>query len=113
VVATLGHQAEPGALETIELLMSELVTNALGHCASAIEVAVRIVGERVRVEVWDEDGADRPIVRAVRTGAEHGRGLQLVDSLAAEWGVVHSGPKKAIWFEIASNPSGPARKALR
>jgi two-component sensor histidine kinase len=84
------------------LLLSEVVTNAIPHCASAIDVVVQLSGDRVRVEVWDEDGEQSPVLQPVHTGDEHGRGLQLVDSLARDWGVVHSGPKKAIWFEIAS-----------
>ena len=84
------------------LLMSEVVTNAIGHCASAIDVVVQLSGDRVRVEVWDEDGEQSPVLRAVHAGDEHGRGLHLVDSLAWDWGVVYSGRKKAIWFEIAS-----------
>ena len=84
------------------LLLSEVVTNAIGHCASAIDVVVQIIDDRVRVEVWDDDWEESPVLRAVHTADEHGRGLQLVDSLARDWGVVYSDPKKAIWFEIAS-----------
>lgn len=98
----LDQQTGDQARELITLLISELVTNALRHCASTIDLVVQVVGDNVRVEVWDEAGDQSPTMRDVQSGDEHGRGLHLVDSVASGWGVVRAGAKKAVWFEVAS-----------
>jgi anti-sigma regulatory factor (Ser/Thr protein kinase) len=88
VTASLGPE-HPCAM-TIELIVSELVTNAIVHSKSGwdggiVTVAITGYSDRVRVEVTDDGGTARPRLRAVDFGAESGRGLQLVDALAAAW----------------------------
>ncbi|MEV5508349.1 ATP-binding protein [Streptomyces orinoci] len=98
----------PGRAATAELLVSELVTNALVHTDGGALVSARLTGGhgasvkgRLRVEV--RDFADRhPVLRApsgART-ATSGRGLLLVHSLADGWGVRTHGVGKAVWFEL-------------
>jgi anti-sigma regulatory factor (Ser/Thr protein kinase) len=63
-----------------ELIVSELVANAIRHGQGPIGVRISHDGTNLRVEVHD-DGAGRPIRRSVAADAETGRGLELVDGL--------------------------------
>ena len=88
-------------VETVELLTSEVITNALVHARSAPELAVRVRREMVRVEVADVSPVV-PIRRAINTDALSGRGIAIVKSLASQWGVADlSAQGKTVWFEVA------------
>lgn len=83
------------------LLVSELVTNALLHARSPLEVVVRLADGLVRVEVRDE--VDH--LPAVMTGPEPtmaGRGLLIVQELSDGWGAEPLGAGgKTVWFELS------------
>ncbi len=68
--------------EFFELIVSELVTNALNHGEGPITVCVSCDSTSLRIEVHD-DGSGRPIRRPVTAKSESGRGLELVDGLLA------------------------------
>jgi anti-sigma regulatory factor (Ser/Thr protein kinase) len=88
-------------VETIELLTSEVITNALVHARSAPELAVRVRREIVRVEVGDVSPVV-PIRLSIDPDALSGRGIAIVDSLASQWGVEDlSAEGKTVWFEVA------------
>jgi serine/threonine-protein kinase RsbW len=88
------------SLEVIELLTSELVTNAVKHANSGTRVAVEVVGPRVRVSVSDDGpGVPTPTIGGSSPDAESGRGLELVESLAEQWGVTPHDVGKTVWFE--------------
>ena len=88
-------------VETVELLTSEVITNALVHADSAPELAVRVRREVVRVEVVDVSPVV-PIRRSIETDALSGRGIAIVESLASQWGVTDlSAQGKTVWFEVA------------
>jgi len=53
----------------------------------------------VRVEVHDQS-SQRPRMRRHSTEASTGRGLQLLESLSASWGVTPNPAGKAVWFEL-------------
>jgi anti-sigma regulatory factor (Ser/Thr protein kinase) len=112
-----------GLADTAELLVSELVTNAVRATAELLAVApaegpapadpsgrlgtIRLRlsrrGERLRIEVWDAD--DRPPEpRTADAEAEGGRGLPLVAALSADWGwrPVQDGGK-VVWCEPAGS----------
>ena len=88
-----------GALDTVQLLVSELVTNAVVHAQSRPNVAVLLLSDRIRVEVADEqrDGLAR---REATEKDESGRGLFLLDELSSAWGVNTSDAGKTVWFEV-------------
>ena len=92
------------------LLASELVGNAVEHARSeAIHLVVDQGEARFRVEVHDEVD-DRPRPQQVDTLAPRGRGLMLVERLAAEWGVDPSpGGGKQVWFQLRMPPAGHHR----
>ena len=89
--------------DTVELLVSELVTNALVHGAGSIglrmiKAAHATEGGCLLCEVYD-DGADLPRLRHADATDESGRGLQLVSHLAARWGTHRTERGKVVWFE--------------
>ncbi|MGI5346871.1 SpoIIE family protein phosphatase [Streptomyces sp. CA-250714] len=127
--------------EDAELLVSELVTNALVHAGTRIEVACGVEkqprpaqgaapgdGEAaadvpeaivaVRVEVTDAQPAGRVVddSSGARVGGR-GLGLQIVGSLAESWGVAYRRTEKVVWFriaiaEMAPRPSGTLSEGM-
>ncbi|MFE0378021.1 SpoIIE family protein phosphatase [Streptomyces inhibens] len=85
-------------VDTTELLVSELVTNALRHGHG--EIRLRLLLDRSLVcEVWDADLA-QPRRRRARDTDEGGRGLQLVGLLSEGWGSRRTPRGKTVWFEL-------------
>ena len=94
-----GTLAEPELCEAAKLPLSELVTNAVLHARTDIEVAVCFLDEALRVEVRDE----RPELHAPHSRdpeSSTGRGLELVGAVADRWGVVRRPAGKTVWFEL-------------
>ena len=99
VEATLTQWDCTAVLDTVTLLVSELVTNAVIHAQSAAEVSVRLRDDHVRVDVFDRDhaGVRR---RHADVDATSGRGTELVEALASAWGVEPRPGGKSVWFEV-------------
>jgi anti-sigma regulatory factor (Ser/Thr protein kinase) len=104
LVGKLGFSVSGETLETVELLASEVIANAVLYTAAACNVVVTRTSERLRVEVTDTDPSLPSAVEAGPTD-ECGRGLLLVDALADAWGVQPEPPGKTTWFEITPEPS--------
>lgn len=86
--------------DTVTLLVSELVTNAVVHAGSEVEVLVRLTPAAVRVEVSDASDVS-PVARLAGEEDTSGRGLGLVESLARRWGIDPSpAGGKTVWFEV-------------
>lgn len=103
--------ASAGALRVVELLASELVTNAVRHGPPGGEVVVGVerAGAVVRVHV-DDASPDPPVVLDPASHALSGRGVLLVETLARAWGVSSrpgGAPGKRVWFEVALRPGRP------
>ena len=94
--------------ETAELLVTEVVTNALLHAGTQIRVRLRPEGRGVRVEVADESSAE-PVRRSVSPMATIGRGLATLDQLASDWGWTVTDEGKTVWFLIRPDPSATGR----
>ncbi len=90
-------------VETTLLLVSELASNVVVHARTEFQVRVRTAGTppHVRVEVTDT-GPGAPVRGDAVLTAARGRGLQLVDSLAAGWGVEWTPDRssKTVWFTV-------------
>ncbi|WP_082558533.1 SpoIIE family protein phosphatase [Kitasatospora sp. MBT66] len=83
--------------EATELMVSELVTNAVQHATRPVTLSL-VRTTRLRCEVGD----DSPLLpRPRRTGPEdeRGRGLQIVARCAERWGATRLGTGKVVWFE--------------
>jgi len=94
------HEFAPD--ETVKLVVSELVTNAVTHGADPIEICVRAEGDVMRVEVSDGDPDTSsvlpPVAPSDRPG---GRGLSIVSALTSGWGTIAHGDGKTVWAEIS------------
>lgn len=86
--------------DTAVLLTSEIVTNAFLHGRSGARVTLTATDERLRVEVDDDNTFLPQRVEADRE-ALNGRGLAIVDMLAADWGAAQRAAGKVVWFELA------------
>jgi anti-sigma regulatory factor (Ser/Thr protein kinase) len=86
-------------VELAQLLVSELVTNALRHASGPIELTALLLDEIVTLAVSD---ADQPLprLRKVSSSDEGGRGLQLVAMLAARWGARPTADGKVVWCDL-------------
>jgi CheY-like chemotaxis protein len=94
----------------VELLVSELVINAVVHASSAPRVDIVLGRDSYRVEVYDDD----PTLPELRDPGVHdrgGRGILLLDRLASRWGAEPHGTGKVVWFE-RDRVSGPAPTRL-
>ncbi len=84
-------------IEPTELMVSELVTNAVQHATRPVTLSL-VRTSRLRCEVGD----DSPLLpRRRRAGPEdeRGRGLQIVARCADRWGATRLGAGKVVWFE--------------
>jgi serine phosphatase RsbU (regulator of sigma subunit)/anti-sigma regulatory factor (Ser/Thr protein kinase) len=85
-------------LPTAELLVSELVTNAVRYAQG--KIGLRLVLEKALVcEVLD-DSAALPRLRHPDDSDERGRGLQVVSQLAQRWGARRAASGKVVWCEL-------------
>jgi anti-sigma regulatory factor (Ser/Thr protein kinase) len=106
-IAALRADLDPPLMETLRLLVTELVTNSVRHTdCDSLTLRVAVGKAAVLTEVAD----DGPIfdaeaaATAVRPGDGEplgGWGLFLVQRLAREWGVKEDGSSKRVWFELA------------
>src|ERR1700728_2200396 len=100
------------------LLTSELVTNAVLHAGTPVQVTCRLLGDlsdgAVEIAVLDRRPAqlrpDRPHTAAEAAERTNGRGLQLPSELATAWGVTYARAAKAVWFRL--NLAGPGHAAV-
>lgn len=102
--ALIGVEREDLA-EAAELVTSELVTNALVHAGTPIELTLFVRAESVRAEIVD-GSPHMPVPREYAATAGTGRGLIMVEELADGWGVALAEvgrPGKMVWFEIGTS----------
>lgn len=98
---------EPDAGTTV-LLASELVANSVMHSDSGrtgapVSLAVLTIAGGLRIEVADQGGATVPLIREPSELVPGGRGLRLVDALAARWGFYRTGAGTVTWFEVQTS----------
>ena len=91
-------------LETAELVVSEMVTNAIVHTGTSVELAVSLDESGLGVEVADS-GAHLPILTSYGAMSSTGRGLQLVDQLVDTWGVEARPGGKVVWVRLGAGAS--------
>ncbi len=89
-----------GDADTVLLLVSEVVTNAVRHAATPFDLIVAVdSATSVTVTVVDHDPAHPPRLRHPGPDDTSGRGLLIVERLASSWGYERSdGDAKSVWF---------------
>jgi len=113
---TLRHWQISEAIDDVELVVSELITNAVvatgvlephpdnAALAQAAKITLRlsVVDEALRIEAWDESVA-MPNVLPHDQQAESGRGMVLVGAMSSRWGAIAApdGSGKVVWADVA------------
>ncbi|CAM5662309.1 SpoIIE family protein phosphatase [Streptomyces mordarskii] len=85
--------------DAVELLVSEVVTNAVRYAERPITLRL-LRTDVLRCEVGD-DVPQLPRLRQARPSDEGGRGLYLVNRMARRWGATRLSTGKVVWFELA------------
>ena len=104
-VETLRRWGFEELTSTAALLVTELVTNAILHARTVVQVALERRGDSVRLAVRDGSPV-RPALRDHGLDATTGRGLALVSLLAESWGVDSDGKGKVVWAR-GGDATGP------
>jgi anti-sigma regulatory factor (Ser/Thr protein kinase) len=86
--------------DELALVVSELVTNAVRHAEPPVRLEIQADDDRVTVAVAD-GSPGRPVPRVAADDAEGGRGLAMIDLLAADTGVRPSPPGKTVWAALS------------
>lgn len=88
-------------MDEAELLVSELVTNAVVHGAPPVTVNIECDSTEGLLVAVTDGSPDTPVPQEVGLDAEGGRGIRLVDLISDRWGVAPSrGHGKAVWFMV-------------
>jgi anti-sigma regulatory factor (Ser/Thr protein kinase) len=91
--------------DDLQLIASEIVTNALIHACSDVDVRLRALADHIRLEVRDSD-SNPPIPSPLALSeeenaqAEHGRGLLIVEALAGPWNSSPNGRGKTVSLDM-------------
>ena len=102
-------EVRPDDLDIAVLLTSELVTNAIRHTRTAVQVGVLTADDDLLVCVGDRLADSAPLVPRPSSGDRPGgRGLALVNQLADSWGTTAYPGGKTVWFVLRS-PVEPVR----
>jgi sodium/proline symporter len=96
-VQTLTEWGIPGLAFTTELIVSELVTNAIRHATGP--VGLRLIRDRGLICEVSDASSTSPRLRHARTTDEGGRGLLIVAQMARRWGTRYTKTGKIIWTE--------------
>ena len=91
-----------------ELVVSELVTNALLHApgTDSFELCIIRQVDGIRLELADGSSI-APMIRELEDGRPGGRGLRIVQTIAVAWGHDEEGPGKRVWVELGEADPSP------
>ena len=111
VVADLrARELEEQTIDEAEIVVSELMTNAIRHARplqdGALRVRWKVRNGVVEIEVTDGGGESTPVPAPAAVWLTSGRGLRIVRSLAHEWGVAEDKGGQVVWAAVG----GPRRR---
>lgn len=93
--------------DSVLLMAAELAANCIVHAGSPFSVTISRLGDQLRIEMTDQGGGS-PDLRRPGPLEPHGRGLQIVDAIADDWGVTHRGASsKTVWFSVQLGAVSP------
>ena len=100
-LARLRGDLDAPLMETLRLLVTELVTNSVKHTgARTVELTVLVGSSALRTEVSDAGPGFDPGKARLPSNDHTGWGLFLVERLAERWGVDKAGGATKVWFEL-------------
>jgi anti-sigma regulatory factor (Ser/Thr protein kinase) len=88
-------------VDSAELLVSEIVTNAVLHAGTSVDLRCMLVDHSLLVEV-DDGGGQLPSYRGYDSTVCSGRGLVLLEQVAERWGVIPTFGGKTVWFLVSA-----------
>lgn len=98
--------ADPGGRADLQLVVWELLTNAVlhsgGDAGQEVSLRIRDRGDRLHVCVCDPGDGFTPRLAPPDPHRTGGRGLVIVDRLSLDWGVEPEGPTR-VWCELPSD----------
>ena len=104
-VAEFCHELGVRDHDAAQLVASELVTNAVVHAHTTIDLTLRFVAPLLHIAVRDRaDGVPR-LSGIIDESSESGRGLLLVDALATRWGSLFPHSGKVVWAVVRLHPA--------
>ncbi|MGW0085644.1 ATP-binding protein [Streptomyces sp. NPDC003393] len=101
------EESPPDVVDTAQLLVSELVTNAVVHANTEVEVRAWATDGRAHVQVSDRKPAHGLVSQRFSSYASTGRGLGMVEQLASNHGVHIGRDHKTVWFELWTGTAQP------
>lgn len=103
VTQMLGARGYESVTDELELIVSELVTNAVQHVVrpttGPLKIRLLVTSSTLRLEVYDSDRR-LPLSRRQGTDDETGRGLHIVASLSTNTGAYRTSIGKCVWCEV-------------
>ncbi|MFD3805949.1 ATP-binding protein [Streptomyces sp. NPDC058619] len=94
-----GWNVDEDTAAATELIVSELVTNALRYGSPPLRLRLRLIKDRALTCEVHDASTTSPHLRHARTADEGGRGLFIVAQLAERWGTRYTASGKTIWTE--------------
>lgn len=96
----------PGLRPDAELLVTEVVTNAVDHARSDVVLELDVTSAEGWLRVGLADGSTiRPVIRELSHTAVRGRGMQLVAAIADRWDSEDYRGGKRVWFDLSADPT--------
>lgn len=102
----------PGLTEVAQLVVSELVSNAVEHAGTSSTVGLELADGKLRISVRDGSSL-QPVARSFDTVSFRGRGLPLIERISEHWGIVNHPDGKTVWAVLGMPANGEADRAER
>jgi hypothetical protein len=100
VAVTLDAWALAGLRADAQLVVSEMVSNALMHAPGAAGHELQILRRTTGIRLVVADGSSSPPVLRPADGGPGGRGLRIIEALAAAWGCELRADGKQVWADL-------------
>lgn len=101
--AVLDPTAASESIEDADLVISELLTNAVNAGCGDTELRINLHRDHIHINVGD-NGPGWPLMQQPDPDQGHGRGLQIVQTIADSWGVEATAGGKEVWVDVAIAP---------
>ena len=99
VTSTLDTWGVGEAFADLPLVTSELVTNAVQHAGTDVDVTLDLMPDRLRLEVSD-CSQQPPVMGDIGEARDGGWGLHIIAALASRWGLEARRDGKTVWCEV-------------